>query len=38
MDFDKLGLKFNYIKEGKIIDNIGDDIGDILEIPKDWLT
>lgn len=38
MDFDKIGLKFNYISEGKIIDNTGDDIGDILEIPKDWLT
>ena len=38
MDFDKIGLKFNYISEGKIIDNTGDNIGDILEIPKDWLT
>lgn len=34
MDFNKIGLKFNYISEGKIIDNTGD----ILEIPKDWLT
>lgn len=38
MDFNKIGLKFNYISEGKIIDNTGDNIGDILEIPKDWLT
>ena len=38
MDFDKIGLKFNYISEGKIIDNTGDNIGDILKIPKDWLT
>lgn len=38
MDFDKIGLKFNYISEGKIINNTGDNIGDILGIPKDWLT
>lgn len=37
MDFNKIGLKFNYINEGKIVDNTGDDIGDILEISKDWL-
>ena len=37
MDFNKIGLKFNYINKGKIIDNTGDDIGNILEISKDWL-
>lgn len=37
MDFNKIGLKFNYINKGKIINSIGDDIGDILEISKDWL-
>lgn len=37
MDFNKIGLKFNYVNKGKIIDNTGDDIGNILEISKDWL-
>lgn len=37
IDFNKIGLKFNYIDKGKIVDNTGDDIGDILEIPTDWL-
>lgn len=37
MDFNKIGLKFNYIDKGKIVDNTGDDIGDILKIPTDWL-
>lgn len=38
MDFNKIGLKFNYIHEGHIVDNTGDDIGDILHISKDWLV
>ena len=38
MDFDNIGLKFNYISEGKIINNTGDNLSDILEIPKNWLT
>lgn len=37
MDFKRIGLKFNYVHEGHIIDNTGDDMGDILKIPKDWL-
>lgn len=37
MDFNKIGLKFNYVHEGHIIDNTGDDVGEILGISKDWL-
>ena len=38
MDFNKIGLKFNYMHEDHIVDNTGDDIGDILHISKDWLV
>ena len=33
-----IGLKFNYMHEDHIVDNTGDDIGDILHISKDWLV
>ena len=38
MDFNEIGLKFNYVEKGHIIDNTGDDLDAILEISKDWLT
>lgn len=38
MDFNEIGLKFNYVEKGHIMDNTGDDLDAILEISKDWLT
>jgi hypothetical protein len=37
MDFNKIGLKFNYVDKGYFIDNTGDDLDEILGISKDWL-
>jgi len=37
MDFNKIGLKFNYVDNNDIIDNTGDDLDEILGISKDWL-
>jgi len=37
VDFKKIGLKFNYVEERHFVDNTGDDLDEILGIPKDWL-
>jgi len=37
VDFKKIGLKYNYVEKGHIIDNTGDDLDEILGISKDWL-
>lgn len=37
MDFKKLGLKYSYLQDNKIVDNVGDDLHEILGMPKGWL-
>ena len=37
LEFKSLGLKYNYVKDGKIHSVLGDDLGEILQIEKDWL-
>ncbi len=36
-DFNKLGLKYTYIEEKKICENIGNNLDEILKISKDWI-
>ncbi len=38
LDFNKLGLAYNYVENGKIIDVTGNDLDKILKIPKKWLA
>lgn len=37
MDFQKIGLKYNYVDKAHFVDNDGDDLDVILGISKDWL-
>ena len=36
-NFNEIGLEFNYVKEGEIHDITGQNLDEILKIPKDWL-
>ena len=38
LEFKSLGLKYNYVENGKINSVLGDDLSDILQIEKDWLN
>jgi hypothetical protein len=35
-EFKSLGLKYNYVEKGKIHSQLGDNLGDILQIDGDW--
>ncbi|KYG83896.1 hypothetical protein AWN68_01440 [Roseivirga echinicomitans] len=38
LEFNSLGLKFNFVENGKIKSELGDDLGNILKIENDWLN
>lgn len=38
LDFNLLGLKYNYVEKGKINSILGDDLSDIFQINHDWLN
>ena len=38
LEFKSLGLKYNFVENGKINSVLGNDLSDILQIEKDWLN
>ena len=38
LDFNLLGLKYNYVNNGEIHSELGDNLGDVLQIESNWLN
>lgn len=38
LDFESLGLKYSFVENGKVNSVVGDDLSEILQIEKDWLS
>lgn len=38
LDFESLGLKYNFVENGEIKSVLGDDLSNILQIERDWLN
>lgn len=38
LEFNSLGLKYNFVENGKIKSELGDDLSNILQIEPDWLN